>query len=65
MQVSKIAEAIANDSFFTYVNLLYPVQTVSLATVLLGATRYNYITPLSSEKESLPIKAKDNSDEVS
>ena len=30
-------------------NLLYPVQTVALASVLLAATRYKYKTPLQQE----------------
>ena len=46
LQVSKLAEAICNDSFFTYVNLLYPVQTVALSSVILAAMRYKYLTPL-------------------
>ena len=45
-QVCKLAEAICNDSFFTYANLLYPVQTVSLAGVLMAASKYKYQTPL-------------------
>ena len=51
-QVAKLAEAISNDSFFTCVNLLYPVQTVALAAVLLSATRFKNPTPLSESSSS-------------
>lgn len=45
-QVQKCADAIANDSFFTYANVLYSVQTVSLSCVLLAAARYKHVTPM-------------------
>lgn len=46
-QVGKLAEAICNDSFFTYANLLFSVQTVGLAAVLIAATRYKFPSPMS------------------
>ena len=50
-QLTRLAEAICNDSFFTYVNLLYTVQTVALAAVLLAAAKYKYPTPLSDSEQ--------------
>ncbi len=44
--IQNMASAICNDSFYTYVNLLFPVQTVALSTVLLAAQRYKIVTPL-------------------
>ena len=52
LQVSKLAEAICNDSFFTYVNLLYPVQTVALSSVILAAIRYKYLTPFQQNTKT-------------
>ena len=46
-QVGNLAEAISNDSFFTYANLLFPVHTVALAAVLLAAARQRLPSPLS------------------
>ena len=51
-QVQKCADAIANDSFFTYVNVLYPIQTVALACVLMAAARYKHATPLQATSNS-------------
>ena len=48
-QVSRFAEAIGNDSFYTFANLLYPVQTIALTSVLMAATRYKYKTPLDCD----------------
>lgn len=45
--VSKCADAIANDSFMTYVNLLFNVQTVALASVMMAAARYKHPLPCS------------------
>ena len=45
-QVMKCADAIANDSFFTYANVLFTTQTVALACVLLAAARYKHVTPM-------------------
>ena len=43
--LQKFGEAVANDSYFTYVNLTYPIQTVALACVLLASARYQYQVP--------------------
>ena len=48
-QIEKCATAIANDSFFTYINCLYNVQTVALACVFLAASRYKFITPMTED----------------
>ena len=39
-------KAIANDSFATYVNILFPLQTVALACVLLAAAKCKFPLPL-------------------
>ena len=46
--IVKFAEAVSNDTIFTYVNLLYSVQTVALACVLLGSARYSHPVPTGS-----------------
>ena len=43
--IFKLAEAICNDSLFTYVNVLYSKQTVALSSVILAATRLKYQIP--------------------
>ena len=45
--MGRLADAIANDSFMTYANVLYSVQTVALSAVLLAATRYKLLTPFT------------------
>jgi len=55
--VLRCADAIANDSFLTYVNVLYSVQTVALACVCLAAARFKHPLPvqLLETTESDPI----------
>ena len=61
LQVSKLAEAICNDSFFTYVNLLYPVQTVALSSVILAAIRYKYLVPFQQSTRTTVENSEDGS----
>lgn len=47
--IVKFGEAIANDSFFTYANILYSVQTVALASVFVASARYAHPLPIGAD----------------
>jgi hypothetical protein len=42
-----LANAICNDMFITYLPMLYPVQTIALAGIMMSAARYKHPLPSS------------------
>jgi hypothetical protein len=43
--IIKFANSVCNDSFYTFVNLLYSSQAVAVACILFAAMRFNQPTP--------------------
>lgn len=41
----KFGEAVANDSYYTLANIIFPVQTVALSCVLIASGRYGHPIP--------------------
>ncbi|CDW86440.1 UNKNOWN [Stylonychia lemnae] len=53
--ILKVSMAVANDSFYTVINVLYSAQSIALACILYAAIRFNVPTPFDDPQFNFDI----------